>query len=183
MSVWQRVLRVAVPTALLGAFVAWLFLTPSDAPPTALSAAPGSLLSGSKGRIPLQAADAGVQSLLEKAVKGQIGAFKKGDYRSALQFSTAGFRQGITPDRFREIITTSYEQMRACKKVTCLPAQSARDAAAMGVTVQGSNGVTAFYLYHFVLEEGQWRIAAVDFPPRHPRDREGNPLPAGIRAI
>lgn len=173
MLVWQRILRVAVPAALLIAFVLWMASAPprEDAPaPTANG--PAAFPGGAE--MAQKPVDAQTQTLLEKTVADQLAAFNKKDYASALRFAASGIRQQTTADAFRDMVIDGFPEIAASEAAAYRAAVGGDNEAVMPVLVQGRDGARKRYLYVFVREDGAWRISAV-LPNTPPARGPGRP--------
>ena len=187
----RPILRVAVPATLLAALVTWLLATPPRAAhrsaPTgfrgdgaARYGPPDSSFDGAGAAASAVPADGELRQVLEKAVNGQIAVLKKRDYKAALRFATANFRQSYTPARFGEMVKRDFPDLATSRSATFGGARRLTpEMAEMEVAITGKNGKTTNYLYTLVREGGGWHVMSVVLPARIPG---GLPAQGGVGA-
>ncbi len=94
---------------------------------------------------------------IDATIDGQLAAFRDGDFARALDFATAGFRSGFTPERFEEVITGSFPAARRATGHTSRQCVTDGSEASVLVEVSGDAGSQEL-VYQLSLEDGRWRI-------------------------
>ncbi len=98
------------------------------------------------------------------SVQGQLKAFNRNDYKTAVTYQSAGLRRNFrSPAQFRAMIMQAYPQFAHSKRVTFGPAQC--DPAGLHLTlpatVTGQDGVTVHALYLLVREGKVYHVEGV----------------------
>ena len=183
-----RVLRIALPVALLGTFALWMVLTPSGRKAGRAIGSGGASVLGRPLASPLSRGvgalvDKGTQGELEKAVRGQLAAFNRRDFAAALRFAAVGFQDVYSPAEFEEMVVRSFPQVAASQKATFQPARrQGQQQASVDVELVGRDGKTVRYIYTLARELGEWRVLSVtpqeqQQTPQEPQQRRQTPPP------
>lgn len=98
------------------------------------------------------------------SIQGQLKAFDRDDYKTAVTYQSAGLRRSFgSPAEFRAMITQAYPEFAHFKSVTFGPAQCdpAGVHLALPATVVGKDGVTVHALYLLVREGKIYHVEGV----------------------
>ena len=154
MSKWKGVLLAAAPITALLLLAAGARFLPSlqkAAPDDETVVLPGpSPAQGSKPHVkpaPLKPADAKTQRALKQVVSGQIEAFSRNDFASALSYSAPEFQKAFSPEAFQNMVETGYSGLLHSKVSHFETARCSTDEAMMPVFVKAMNGFERGYLY------------------------------------
>ena len=98
------------------------------------------------------------------SIQGQLKAFNKNDYKTAVTYQSAGLRRNFSsPAAFRTLITQAYPQFAHSKSVTFGPAQCDATGSHLSLpaTVIGKDGVTVRAMYLLVREGKAYHVEGV----------------------
>ncbi len=101
----------------------------------------------------------------ESAVRGQLEAFKSGDYETAITYQSEMLRQNFaSPDHFRQMMEANYPQFAHYKRIEFQEATVHEDGKHVQLSVQvtGEDGVTVSARYLMVREQDQFRVEGVE---------------------
>ncbi len=112
----------------------------------------------------LKPASAPVRKAAAAAVRAQLDAFKKDDYRAAVKYQSSALK-GNFPSitQFRQMITTTYPEFAHYKTVLFKDVRmdaTGRHVLAQ-VTLTGQDGVTLNAVYMMVRENGGYKVDGV----------------------
>jgi hypothetical protein len=99
-----------------------------------------------------------LQATLKQVVLGQIRAFHTGDYKAALNYSVPRFRATWTPERFHQMIETSFSPLAASRYEKCLPAVLSGKKATMTVQVVNAVGMENVFIYSLENVDDHWLV-------------------------
>ncbi len=114
--------------------------------------------------VKVRAAKAAERASAIASIQGQLKAFDRNDYKTAITFQSAGLRRNFaSPGEFQAMITQAYPQFAHSKSITFGPARC--DPAGLHLTlpatVTGKDGVTVHALYLLVREGKAYRVEGV----------------------
>lgn len=114
--------------------------------------------------VKVRAAKAAERASAIASIQGQLKAFDRNDYKTAITFQSAGLRRNFaSPAAFAAMIMQAYPQFAHSKSITFGPAQC--DPAglhlALPATVIGKDGVTVHALYLLVREGKTYHVEGV----------------------
>jgi hypothetical protein len=113
------------------------------------------------------------------SIRGQLEAFKKGDYQLATRYQSEELRGNFsTAQSFQAMIETIYPQFAHYRTARFGPAWTDREGERMQipVTLTGQDGVRVHAIYYMVREKGEYRVSGVMGGAR-PRRFHRRPLP------
>lgn len=97
--------------------------------------------------------DEATLAAIDEVIDGQLAAFRAGDFERALSFASAGFRAGVTPERFEQLITQGFPAVREAKGHRSAQCVTDGEQAAVLVVVSGRERSDAL-AYQMVREDG-----------------------------
>jgi hypothetical protein len=117
------------------------------------------------------------------AIRSQLDAFNRGDYRAAYRFAAPEIQEQFPLPQFREMVERGYPQLARSRKATFGEPDAHDDQVSMPVTVTGQDGVTVRVVYSMRREPRGWRVAGVmnEPPSGAPPGGEKPPTPPGPR--
>ncbi len=98
------------------------------------------------------------------AIQAQLGAFGRGDYKTAVTYQSSALKRNFaSPEQFRAMMLRVYPEFAHSKRAVFGPAQS--DAAgahlAIPAAITGTDGVTVHAVYLMVREGKQYKVEGV----------------------
>jgi hypothetical protein len=108
------------------------------------------------------------------AIRGQLAAFQRGDYRAAYQFAAPEIQEQMPLADFRRMVEAGYPELARWSRLTLGPSQRRGDTVGVPVAVTAKDGSPARFVYWMQYEVGGWRVAGVE--RAHP---SGGPRPGG----
>ncbi len=114
--------------------------------------------------IKVRAAKAAERASAIASVQGQLKAFNRNDYKTAITFQSAGLRRNFaSPAAFAALIMQTYPQFAHSKSAVFGPAQCDLTGSHMTLpaTVIGKDGVTVHALYLLVREGKAYHVEGV----------------------
>lgn len=109
-------------------------------------------------------ATAAQRKVIAAPIRAQLEAFAKNDWKTAIQFQSAGLQQNFaSPKDFQAMMQTSYPQFATCQKVEFFQIQISPDGkiAQAQARVTGSDHTKASAIYQMVRESDGFRVAGV----------------------
>lgn len=111
------------------------------------------------------------------AVRGQLEAFKRGDYRAAYRYAAPEIQQLFPIADFRRMVEQGFHELAHWKQLSLGAPDLHGSQVAVPVTVTPDAGVPAHFVYLLRHDPGGWRVAGVQRDQVPPRLRT-RPLPA-----
>lgn len=115
---------------------------------------------------PQRAATAAERKAASIAIRAQLDAFKKDDYKRAMIYQSKGLRKNFgTPEKFRAMMRFNYPQFAQYQKVefgkSLAQGEGAETSLIMPISLTGTDGIEVQATYVMVKEDGQYRVASV----------------------
>src|SRR5260370_31522533 len=104
-----------------------------------------------------------------KAIRGQLSAFNRSDYRAAYQFAAPEIQAQFPLPAFQAMVERGYPQIAHSHSAAFGSPAIRGDDVAVPVTITGQDGVTVHVGYLMRHERNGWRVGGV----------EGGALPGG----
>lgn len=89
------------------------------------------------------------QQALQKVVTGQLAAFARNDFATALHFAAPQMRQSWSPESFRQMVQSGFAPLLSYRRASFAPARMAGDTVIMPVVITDANGSNTGFLYMF----------------------------------
>jgi hypothetical protein len=96
------------------------------------------------------------------AIRRQLDAFNRGDYRAAYQFAAPEIQAQFPLPAFQQMVQRGYPQIAHSRTVSFGPSEVEEGRVVVPVTVTGQDGVVAHFLYVMEHQTSGWRIAGVE---------------------
>ena len=110
------------------------------------------------------------------AIRGQLEALKRGDYRAAYRYAAPEIQEMYPVADFRRMVDGGYHELTHWKQLSLGAPDVHGDQVAVPVTVTPDDGALAHFVYFLRHEAGGWRVAGVERDHVFPRPRK-RPLP------
>src|SRR6266851_8152770 len=104
-----------------------------------------------------------------KAIRGQLSAFNRNDYRAAYRFAAPEIQAQFPLPAFQAMVERGYPQIAHSRAAAFGSPDIHGDTVTVPVTITGRDGVTVHVVYLMRHERNGWRVAGV----------EGGNLPGG----
>jgi uncharacterized protein DUF4864 len=104
-----------------------------------------------------------------KAIRGQLSAVNRSDYRAAYRFAAPEIQAQFPLPAFQAMVERGYPQIAHSRSAAFGSPDVRGDTVAVPVTITGRDGVTVHVVYLMRHEQNGWRVAGV----------EGGALPGG----
>jgi hypothetical protein len=106
------------------------------------------------------------------AIRGQLEAFKRHDYRAAYRYAAPEIQEMYPLTDFRRMVEAGFPELAQWKQFALGAPVMRGDTVGVAVTVSPKKGVLAHFVYWMRHEANGWRVAGVEhdhaFVPPHP---------------
>jgi Domain of unknown function (DUF4864) len=102
-----------------------------------------------------------VKQTLHTVIKGQLEAFRRGDFAAAYEFAAPGIREKFPVAAFTEMVKTSYPEIAANADVVFGLTFDDGDSAVVNVRIVGKDKGSRRYQYSLERAGKDWRITGV----------------------
>lgn len=106
----------------------------------------------------------------EETVKRQLDALRRPDFAEAYRYASSLIRQQMDVTQFRAMIHEQYPEFVRSRNVKFNSKHVSERSSRMDITVTGEDGSVLRAVYLLGMEEGRWRVMAVQ-PVRGPDRR------------
>src|SRR5437868_2740232 len=96
------------------------------------------------------------------AIRGQLEAFKRGDYPAAYRYAAPEIREMYPVADFRRMVEEGYHELAHWKQLSLGASDVHGNQVAVPVTVTPDDGALAHFIYRLRHEAGGWRVAGVE---------------------
>ena len=111
------------------------------------------------------------------AIRGQLSAFSRSDYRAAYRFAAPEIQARFPLPAFQAMVERGYPQIAHSHSAAFGSPDIRGDVVAVPVTITGRDGVTVHVVYLMRHERNGWRVAGVEGG-----NRPGGPAPPAKRS-
>jgi Domain of unknown function (DUF4864) len=100
-----------------------------------------------------------------KTVRGQLEAFKKGDWDKAFTYAATSFHEQMHVRDFRQMVESGYPQFARPGEIQVGRGDWHAGAVGVEVTLTATDGGKEHYLYFLAPEEDGWKVTEVNRGP------------------